>query len=170
MDSTTPSATTLFNYSTDLGAIPGEYAGGRVINNEAACSATPGNSGGEMWVTEPLAAETKLTGAGGLSLFTQTVGGFAQAVTLCVAIYDVPQNIENLVKAPPTLIGEASYTPDAWPRVMTELAFIFRVPTATLARGRRIGVGIWPAATSTGKIAIAYDTAAMPATLQLNTQ
>ncbi len=163
MDTTAPTATTLYNYSTDLGTAPTEYAGGRVLKPDVECSETPTkteNSKGELWVTAPLASETKLTGAGGLSLYTQTLRGETQTVKLCVGVYNVPEKIENLVKEAPTEIGYGSYTPPAWPTTMTQVSFVFEFSKTTIAAKNRIGVRVWEAKSSTGNIAIAYDVGA----------
>ncbi len=69
-----------------------EY-GGRMLRKEAACSGTPGNAGGEMWASPKLSADTKLTGYGGMTLYTQTLGNSAATVTLCMGIYDLPEAI-----------------------------------------------------------------------------
>lgn len=171
MDANPPEATTLYDYSTDqdtLGFTNGAGYGGRALKPDVECSSTPtttDNTKGEMWVTTPLPAETKLTGYGGMSLYTQTVSGVAATVTLCVAIYDVPNNIENLTSTgtPPTLLGFSSYAPPAWPTTLSELSFAFHflaseAETKLVKAQHRIGVRIWPAASSTSPIAIAYDT------------
>ncbi len=169
MDATAPTATTLYNYSTDLGTTPAEYAGGRLLKPDVECSETPtktDNSKGELWVTAPLASETKLTGSGGLSLYTQTLRSEAETVTLCIGIYNVPEKIENLVKEAPTEVGYGSFTPTSWPTTMTQISFVFEFSKATIAAKNRIGVRLWEAKSSTGNIAVAYDVAAGTTTVE----
>ncbi|HWF73553.1 MAG TPA: hypothetical protein VG186_09425, partial [Solirubrobacteraceae bacterium] len=97
MDSTPPSATatTLYHYSTDQ--LPdSSYPGGRILQPTCSSGLCTGSSGGGtgatsdcnggafgnllnvqagFWVTSPVTATTTLTGDGGISLFSQTVGG-----------------------------------------------------------------------------------------------
>jgi Tfp pilus assembly protein PilV len=184
MDGSSPpeAATTLYDYSTDQDAAGNTDEaghGGRALTSaKAACSgmaavsSSPSeNPKGELWVTTPLSAETKLTGVGALSIYTQTLGGTATAVTLCLGIYDVPNSLTNLVKSPPTLIGYSEYAPDAWPQSLTNLSFLFEKLTGasslTIKGEHRIGLRLW---TATGDIAVAYDTLAQRSTLQLNTE
>ncbi|HEX5308604.1 MAG TPA: prepilin-type N-terminal cleavage/methylation domain-containing protein [Solirubrobacteraceae bacterium] len=172
MDANAPTATTLYNYSTDLGTTPTEYEGGRLLKPDAECSGTPTsteNAKGELWVTAPLAAEAKLTGVGGLSLYTQTLRKETQTVTLCVAVYNVPEKIENLVKETPTKLGYGSYTPTSWPTSMTQISFVFEYGKATIPAKNRIGLRVWEAKSSTGNIAIAYDVAAGTTTVEEKT-
>ncbi len=183
MNTSSPLATTLYDYSKDQNATgytrgPSAY-GGRLLRAEAECSAAPGNDGGEMWVTPPLGAATKLTGYGALSIYTQTLNDAAATVKLCVAIYDVPESIANLVEKPATRIGEvAEYGPVSWSTSpapvapLTEysppdLSFVFtflsdtqlnKLETVTVEKNHRIGLRIWPASSPPSAISIAYDT------------
>ena len=165
MDATAPPTSdplpALFNYSTDSG---GTYAGGRALVRDAACNETPSSSDnlkGQMWVTNALASSSSFNGKGGLTLSTQTVGGVSGAGTLCVAIYDVPGSITNLVSAPPTLLGTAVYSLDPWPAEPTLLSFNFNVregqSAVTVASGRRLGLRVWAAPTSAADLAVLYD-------------
>lgn len=162
----------LYTYSTDQ---TGTYAGGRVIGRDAACDAQPSasdNTRGELWVTPPLAEATTLTGAGALTLHSQTVGGVDAAVTLCVVLYDVPGSIANLVASPPTEIGRAYYSLGTWPTAPAPVAFTFdfRGSSGSVAvpAGHRIGVRIWPAGSSGADIAAIYDHPSYSSSLQLN--
>ncbi len=175
MDPTHPTITTLYDYSENLDGegftLGTTEHGGRLLHKEAECSGTPGNSGGEMWVTPKLTTATKLTGYGGLTLFTQALGNVAATVTLCVGIYDVPEAIPSFEA--PKLVGiVAKYTPATWPTTplagsLTSLSFVFSFlteeklkagETVTVEAKHHIGLRIWPATSSTGSISIAYDT------------
>lgn len=169
-----PTATTLYDYSTNLdgeGFTLGSSAyGGRALKKEAECSGTPGNPGGETWATPKLAASTKLTGYGGLTIYTQTLGNAGATVKLCVGVYDYPEAVTGT----PTQIGVvAEYKPSAeWPTTatgdsLTAQSFIFTFlsesqlkenATVTVAAKHHIGVRIWPASSSTASIAVAYAT------------
>lgn len=181
-DTEMPSATTLYDYSTDLNSngftSTTEKFAGRALLADVACSAgrtwaesSTENSKGEFWVTKPLTKSEKLLGVGALSLYTQTLSGAAGEVTACVRIYDVPESLENLVKTPPTLVGYASYTLSAWPTSLTELSFMFEyLPTGTsyaISEKHRIGLRI---STSTGNIGVSYDSTLATSLLQLNTE
>jgi hypothetical protein len=179
MDTTAPTATTLYNYSTDLGSTttsPPEYAGGRVIEPGVACASEPGtsqsaeNAKAEMWVSDALTAKTKLTGYGGLSVYTQTIReALDEGEALCIAIYDVPKSIANLLKSPPKRIAYAEYTPDAWPRELTDIAFTFTFTAYTVPAEHRVGLRVWPSSGSAA-LAVAYDTEVDKSFLQLNTE
>lgn len=200
MDTTPPTRKALYDYSKEQNlvggvaaatmslesgvcegqAIEGSCYGGRRIATGGECSTevkgSTAKAAGEMWVTEPLGAQTKLTGAGGLTLFTQTVGGVSAGVTLCVAVYDVGEKLESLWSSSnqPTELGYASYYTGAWPTSMGSLGFVFSLTfpkgSQTIAEKHRIGVRIWPAPTSTAAISAAYDTESQKSIVQLNTE
>jgi len=178
MDSTHPTTTKLFDYSLNLDGegftLGAGERGGRLLRKEAECKGTPGNSGGEMWVTPKLGAATKLTGYGGLTLYTQTLNNVAAKVTLCIGVYDVPEAVPS--SEAPKLIGVVNeYTPSSgtWPTTpvggsLSGLSFVFAFlseaqlkagETVTVAEKHRIGLRIWPSSvSSTSSIGIAYDT------------
>jgi Tfp pilus assembly protein PilV len=174
MDSSSPTGTTLYYYSTDQGETG--YTGGRLLKPDTVCSGTPttsDNTKGELWVTTPLSANTILKGVGGLSIYTQTFKEEAASVTMCVGVYDVPNSITNLVTSPPTLLGHAEYTPATWPQKPTQLSFIFKFlssGTVTVNKEHRIGLRIWTVNTTTNNIAVLYDTTTYPSIVQLNTE
>jgi len=161
----------LFKYSSD---VTGGYAGGRVLRRDTTCSGTPStndNTKGAFWATGPLSAAKALNGSGGLSLHTQTVERVDADVTLCMAFYDVPGSLLNLVSAPPTEIGRASYSPASWPRTPGPVAFPFDFKpsgTVNVAAGHRIGVRIWVSSGSGADIAAIYDHPTYPSYMQLN--
>lgn len=213
MDSTSPTAETLYDYSTDQDTDSTntykyytygttEYGGRRLeggpeCNEEPLSTEEQANFKSEFWVTEPVAAETKLTASGGLSIYTQTIDGISgQKVTLCLALYSVPKEIGNLwatgntASQNPEELAYTSYAPSEWPSEMQALSFAFEpegknplISTLATSKGldlksgeaiipaeHRIGLRIWPATISTSDISIAYDTAAQPALMQLNTE
>ncbi|MHB2001513.1 MAG: type IV pilus modification PilV family protein [Solirubrobacteraceae bacterium] len=206
MSAAVPTATHLYDYSSDQNpygttitgpagdlewTCPGELDpenglcfGGRRLQRGVECGVEPSESEAvanlksEMWVSEPFAAASTLTGAGGLSLYSQTVSGTQAPATLCVAIYRVPPEIDALWTSSaeaPKLIGWTSYTPPSgadWPSSLEEVSFSFEpggareliegttvVKSAAIAAGERIGLRIWPAGASGADIAVAYDTA-----------
>jgi hypothetical protein len=164
----------LYKYSNEQS---GSYIGGRVLRRDVDCAATPSatdNSKGELWITNPLASSMTLTGAGGLTLTTQTLGEVSANVTLCVAFYDVPNSITNLVSSPPTRIGATSYNPAQWPASAGPLSFNFDFRGAsgdvTIPSGHRIGARVWAASTSGADIAVIYDHPSYLSQLQLNSR
>lgn len=210
MNTAAPSAKALYDYSEDQNSygltfttptgtaasesvLANGYGGRRLeagvpcnvepkTGNTPATSETGANFKSQMWVTEPLSAVTTLTGAGGIVLYTQTVNGVAATVTLCVALYEVPEKIEELwaeAKTTPKLLGVAEYT-GAWPTSMQQLAFGFEpegarslvlagthVKDIVIPKGARIGLRVWPAATAPAAgIALAYDTAGYTETVE----
>lgn len=203
MDADPPggSISTVYNYSTDLGTTG--FPGGRLIqptcSNGSGCGtgstgdcANGGftsslvNAQSEMWVSSPLTASTTLTGDGGLSAFTQTLGGASAVVSFCVEVYDVPPSgsagsLADLLAWPPVDLGGAAYVPPAdpstggnWPTSPGEVSFIFNFRgsngAVSIAPGDRIGIRIWAKASSNLPIDLLYDNPLYPAQVQLNTR
>jgi prepilin-type N-terminal cleavage/methylation domain-containing protein len=167
-----PGGTTLFDYSNEQTGVT--YVGGRVVHRDAPCAGTPSstdNTKGEMWVSAPLGATTNFTGEGGMTLNSQTLSGASAAVTLCLAVYDVPASIANLISAPPTRLGVVSYTLAQWPTASTPLSFTFNFSSGSsvpVAGGDRVGVRIWPDPSSGADIAAQYDNPGYASVIQLN--
>ena len=160
----------LFKYSTDVSAT---YTGGRVLRRDTTCSGTPtssDNTKGGFWASPPETTNRTLTGKAGMSLYTHTVGNVPAAVTLCIAVYKVPQSLLNLIAAPPTEIGRASYTKSSWPTQPTRVSFPFefRTTSYTIPAGNRLGVRIWASTASGADIAVIYDHPTYPAHVQFN--
>lgn len=144
------------------------------------------NSQSEMWATAPLTAAMTLTGYGGLTVFTQTLGGAAEQVSFCAEIYDIPPSgssgsLKDILAWPPVDLGGAAYVPATdpssssnWPGSMNEVTFDFNFRgtngTVTVPIGDRIGVRIWMKANVNTPIAVAYDNPNYPSQLQLNSQ
>lgn len=201
MTESRPTATKLYDYSTNLDGegftLGSSEYGGRTLKKEAECSGTPGNAGGQTWATPKLTAETKLTGYGGLTIYTQTLGDVSGAkVKLCVGVYDYPETITGT----PKQIGViAEYAPSAeWPTTaigdsLSAQSFVFTFlnetqlkeeATVAVAAKHHIGIRVWPASSSTASIAIAYattgssveeagkliETPGYPSHVQLNTE
>ncbi|HEX3693662.1 MAG TPA: prepilin-type N-terminal cleavage/methylation domain-containing protein [Solirubrobacteraceae bacterium] len=196
-----PTATKLYDYSTNLDSEGftrgGAERGGRLLRKEAECSTAPGNAGGETWASPKLTAATKLTGYGGITLYTQPLGNVSATVKLCLAIYDYPATVTE-TSAIKQIGTTFEYTPVAWPTTgignsLSSLSFTFSFlskaqleakETVTVAVTHHIGVRIWPANSSTASIAIAYATtgssteeggklvevAGYPSHVQLNTE
>jgi type II secretory pathway pseudopilin PulG len=173
MGTTAPPTGELFsNYSNEL---TGSWTGGRVLRGDtASCNNAPtstDNTKGQFWVTAPLGAARTLTGAGGLTIFSQNVNAAASGQTLCLAFYNVPASISNLVAAPPTEIGRASLTRSSWPSEMTDVSFRVQFRSGTgnvqIPAGRRIGFRLWTQA-GNADIALGYDNADYAGFLQLD--
>ena len=183
MDTNTPSSPSspsctgpshLCNYSTDLGT--SGFDGGRILQPDTTCSGTPTstvNGKGELWVTAPLTSSMTLTGYGGLVLYTESVAAATPSVTMCVAVYDVPNSIVNLPSSPATELGAAAYSPPSWPTTATLEAFDFQFlssGTVTVASGHRLGLRVWLSSASTGNVAVIYDHPSYASQVQLNSQ
>ncbi|HWF36758.1 MAG TPA: hypothetical protein VG295_15360 [Solirubrobacteraceae bacterium] len=210
MDNTPPAAsdTTLYHYSTDQLA-NGAYSGGRILQplcSSGACTGSTGGGSGAttdcdgnsafsgllnvqagFWVSSPVTATTTLTGDGGLSLFSQTVGGAQAVVSFCVEIYDIPPSsgpsgtLGDILAWPPVALGGAGYvaqtdpaTGGNWPTSANQIAYIFNFRgsngTVDIATGDRIGVRVWFKANSNTALDLLYDNPLYPTELQLNTQ
>ena len=166
-----PSGGSNFRYSEDMGTT---YAAGRLIKADVACNATPSanNQKSHFWVTPPLTSAVTLNGDGGIQLFTHTKDAVADTATLCLAFYDVPNSITNLIGAPATEIGRTSSTVLNWPTELSQVGFNFDFlsgsSTATIATNRRVGVRAWIAAGTTQDIVINYDHSSANSLLALN--
>ena len=160
----------LFKYSTDVSAT---YAGGRVLRRDVPCNGTPtqaDNTKGGFWTAPANTQARILTGDAGMSLYTQTVGNVTAPVTLCIAVYDVPQSLLNLLSLPPTEIGRASYSLASWPTQPTRVSFPFefRTDNITIPSNHRLGVRIWASSASGADIAVIYDHPTYPTMVQFN--
>jgi hypothetical protein len=206
MDANPPAGTSLtplYHYSTDQCA-NSCYPGGRLLqptcSNGTGCgsgSSNDCNSGNwasnllnvqsQFWVSSPVTATTTLTGDGGLSMFTQTVGGAQAGVSFCIEIYDVPpsgvsgSSLANLLAWPPVALGGAGYiaqtdpaTGGNWPTGADQISYVFNFRgsngAVSIAPGHRIGVRIWMKANLNTAIDLLYDNPLYPAQLQLNSQ
>jgi hypothetical protein len=163
------------NYSNEITGVT--YAGGKLLHRDTACATAPSttdNTKGAVWVSNQLTANTVLTGDGGMTLHTQTANGVSATVALCIAIYDYPPNILNLVQAPPVQLGVVAYTSAQAPTAPTPLSFSFNFlgtgVTKTVLTGHRIGVRVWVAASAASDAALIYDHPKYASALQLNTQ
>jgi type II secretory pathway pseudopilin PulG len=157
----------LYNYSNEITG--GTTPGGAVVRRDTTCAGTPtttDNTKGHMWVTPPLATAMSLSDAA-MSISTQTFNGATADAMVCVAFYDVPESITNLVDSPPTLLVVKGFDNDSfeyesisWPRTATALAFtkdLFDAGTATIAAGHRLGVRIWTDSSSGADLVVLYD-------------
>jgi prepilin-type N-terminal cleavage/methylation domain-containing protein len=197
-DSTTP----LYHYSTDQ-CSDSCYPGGQLLqptcSNGTGCGAGSSSdcSGGAwtnslnntqsaFWVTAPLTAAMTLTGDGGISLFSQSVGGTSPVVSFCLEVYDVPPSgtagsLSDLLAWPPVALGGAAYVPPAdpstqtnWPTQTSDLSYSFNFRgssgSASIPAGDRIGVRLWFKATYNTALAFVFDNPTYPTEVQLNAQ
>jgi hypothetical protein len=204
MDNSAPaggSTAPLYHYSTDQCSNTC-YPGGRLLqptcSNGSGCgtgSTSDCNNGGwasnllnvqsQFWVSSPLTASMTLTGDGGLSMFTQTVGGANALVSFCIELYDVPPSgspgsLADLLAWPPVALGGAGYVPATnpqtggnWPTSATQLSYIFNFRgsngSVTLAAGHRLGIRVWAKASVNAAVDLLFDNPADPSQVQLNT-
>jgi hypothetical protein len=160
---------TLFKYSTDL---VGGYLGGRILRRDTTCSGTPStsdNTKGGFWAT-PQVPSRVLNGKGGATLYTHTVDNMTASGTVCIAVYDVPPSILNLIALPPTELGRVSYSLSNWPKQPTQISFPFTYRTSnyTVPANHRIGVRIWVSSASGSDLVIVYDHPSYPTYVELN--
>jgi hypothetical protein len=167
----------LYNYSNEItgGTIPG----GAVVRRDTTCNGTvttTDNTKGHMWVTAPLASAMTLTGDAAMNVSTQTFNGVTADVMLCVAFYNVPAGITNLVANPPTLIGTSGYdnNGNSWPTSAKGMAFTLDFLDsgfgATVPAGNRVGVRIWPSTSSGADLVVIYDHPLHSGFLQVNAE
>jgi Tfp pilus assembly protein PilV len=152
----------LYNYSSEITG--GTTPGGAVVRRDAACDGTvttTDNTKGHLWVSAPLAAPMTVSGDLAMSLSGQTFNGVTADATLCVALYNVPGSISNLVASPPTLIGRAGYEAQPWPSALDDVAFAVDVlgssPSVEIAAGRRLGLRVWAASSAGADLVLLYD-------------
>jgi prepilin-type N-terminal cleavage/methylation domain-containing protein len=209
MDTNPPSASAtspVYHYSTDQ-APDTAYPGGRLLQPTCGGLCTGGSGGGtgsasdcngggwlsnllnvqsQFWVSSPVTATTTLTGDGGLSMFSQTVGGANAVVSFCIEIYDVPPSgqpgsLADILAWSPVALGGAGYvaptdpaTGGNWPTSPSNASFIFNFRgsggSVSIAPGHRIGVRIWVKVNLNTAIDLLYDHSLYPSQVQLNTQ
>lgn len=174
-----------YNFSPNLSAT----TQGRVIKRDSntsttSCSVAPTNdaSSGELWATQPLAQPLKLTGFGGMSLYTSTLTGASQPVTLCVSFYlETPvataigailDPLNSLGASDSTPLGTISYTLSQWPPTITPLSFTFNYMTSsqTVPAGTSVAMRVWVTHNSGDDIVIQYDAPSAPSDVLLNSQ
>jgi hypothetical protein len=201
---TVPTSATEYDFSPNLSA----STPGRVIMRDpkataptpcATATASQSASTGQLWASAPLEKPLKLSGNGGLTLYTRTLGGVMAKVTLCVGVYVEnpvatatcsavlgpngkalldPLNLlnstclstkERLDSVP---LGSAGLTAAAWPAEVTPLSLTFNyMSSATeVPAGSSIAVRLWPTAASEQDILVQYDAQAVPSTVQLNSE
>jgi prepilin-type N-terminal cleavage/methylation domain-containing protein len=214
MDNTPPAAadTTLYHYSTDQHAPDASYTGGRILQPlcptlGTLCSGSSGGGTGQtsdcsantgflsnllnvqagFWVSSPVTATTTLTGDGGISLYSQTVGGASAVVSFCLEIYDIPPSngvagsLSDILAWPPVALGGAGYVGETdpatggnWPTSATQVSYIFNFRGSngaiSIAPGHRLGVRLWFKANLNAALELLYDNPLYPTQLQLNTQ
>lgn len=113
----------------------------------------------------------KLTGEGGVTLYSQAADAGPAGATVCVRFYDFPESILNLTATPPQALGTASYSLDEWPAEPSPVSFNFDFRSgddATISPGHRIGARIWVAGSSDVDLALLYDHPSFQSSIQLN--
>ncbi len=155
----------VYNYSNEITG--GTTPGGAVVRRDTTCTGgtptTTDNTKGHMWVTPPLAESMSVSDIA-MSLSTQTFNAATATAMVCVALYDVPGSITNLVDSPPTLLvskGGPKSGLMAWPTSASEVAFVLELFTgggsATIAAGHRLGVRIWTSSSAGADLVVLYD-------------
>lgn len=144
------------------------------------------NSQSELWATAPLSANMTLTGYGGLTVFSQTLGAVAEKVSFCVEVYDIPPSgstgsLSDILAWTPIDLGGAALvnatspsTGGNWPESVSEVTFNFNFRGSNgdviVPLGDRIGVRIWMKSDINTPIAVLYDNPNYPSQLQLNSK
>jgi hypothetical protein len=210
MDANSPvglSGDPLYHYSTDQ-ASDAAYPGGRLLQPTCSSGLCTGSSGGgtgstsdcnggawannllnvqsALFVTAPVSAKLTLTGDGGISIYTQTLGGTSAVVSFCAEIYDVPPSgsagsLADLLAYPPTALGGAAYVPVTdpatggnWPTSTSQVSYIFNfrgsLGAVSIPAGDRVGVRLWAMANSNTAVDLVYDNPSYPSEIQLNSQ
>jgi len=177
---TTTGGTTIGGTTTGGTRTGGPTVGGRpLLKDSSSCSvANPwsqtDNRKGAFWVTPGLAADTTLTGDGGMTLYAQSSSGVAASATICVGIYVVPASLLGLITLPPISLGVVRYVAAALPGVPTPVSFNFNFLAGGAAKlvvaGNRIGVRVWVEASAATDVTLIYDHPQSASQLQLNSQ
>jgi Tfp pilus assembly protein PilE len=147
----------VYNYSNEITG--GTTPGGAVVRRDTTCTGgaptTTDNTKGHFWVTPPLAADVSLSQAA-LSISSQTFNGATGDAMLCVAFYDVVDNMSSK-----TFLVSKGYEPSQnWPQSASNVAFVlklFEAGSATIATGHRLGVRIWTSSSSEADLVVLYD-------------
>jgi Tfp pilus assembly protein PilV len=154
----------VYNYSNEITG--GTTPGGAVVRRDTLCTSgvptTTDNTKGHMWVTPPLAEDMSVSDAA-ISLSTQTFNGATADAMLCLALYDVPASLTDLVASPPTLLvskGAPKTGLMNWPSTAESEAFVlelFTAGSATIPAGHRLGMRIWASSASDADLVALYD-------------
>jgi hypothetical protein len=153
----------VYNYSNEITG--GTTPGGAVIRRDTTCNGgtltTTDDTKGHLWVT-PVLADPMSVADAAVRLSSQTFNGATADAMICVAFYDVPGDIGNLVASPPTFLVAKGFSPSpsAWPSSSKEVAFVlelFEAGSATIAAGHRLGVRMWASSSSEADLVVLYD-------------
>jgi Tfp pilus assembly protein PilV len=162
----------VYNYSNEITG--GTTPGGAVVRRDTGCTSgtptTTDNTKGHMWVTPPLAESMAMSDIA-LSISTQTFNGATADASVCVALYDVPNSITNLVASPPTLLVRRQAPQSgltAWPTSASEMAFVVDAGDLSIAAGHRLGLRIWTSSSSEADLVVLYDHPAHVGYLQVS--
>jgi hypothetical protein len=174
-----------FDFSPNLAA----NTAGRVVlrdpnaTGSTPCTATPSQDArmAEWWATPPLGSSLNLSGAGGMTLYTNTLHGLSVSATLCVGVYlETPKTLLgstildplNLLGTNTVRLGVAAYTMAAWPAVPTPVSFTFTnlFSAQAAAAGVSLGVRVWLSASSGDDIVLHYDAPTVRSSVQINSQ
>jgi Tfp pilus assembly protein PilV len=159
-------------FSTGVGCLPG--VGGRELvppSSGGSCGSPPSdNTKSEFWVTPSLALNTKVTGSGAMTLYTQTAGGASINVTLCLQLYLEPPALLGVLSGLLTQPIGAVVTVNvqAYPGVPTPITFNFNNNSSATVSilGTRVGVAMWLAA-SAQNVVLIYDHPNFTSSMQL---
>jgi hypothetical protein len=135
----------------------------------------------EWWSTPPLSSGLSITGAGGMTLYTNTLHGLSVSVTLCVGVYlQTPVTLLgstildplNILATHTVRLGVAAYAMAAWPAVPTPISFTFTnlFSAQAAAAGLSLGVRVWLAASSGDDVVLQYDAPTVRSSIQINSQ
>lgn len=144
------------------------------------------NSQSQLWATAPLTSALTLSGYGGLTVFSQTLGGAAGLVSFCVEIYDIPPSgssgsLKDILAWVPVDLGGGALVNQTdpssgsnWPEAVQQVSFDFNFRgsggSVTVPAGDRIGARVWMKSSVNTPIGLLYDNPNYPAQLQLNSQ
>ena len=118
-----------------------------------------------------------LTGTAALSLSTQTFNGVTADAAVCIAVYNVPASISNLV-ATRRRSGHAEAVHQQQPRLAEDArrasAMIpdkfWDAGSYTVPAGNRLGVRIWAESSSGADLVVLYDHPLHSSFLQVNAE
>jgi prepilin-type N-terminal cleavage/methylation domain-containing protein len=185
-----PKAEKEYNFSPNIEAEPGVLwkGEGRLLvpdPNAESCANPPSQDAtkGELWATKPLEKALKLSGNGGMTIYTRTLAPVLKSVTVCLALY-----LENPVTGKPEgfldplnklgakdsepLGGVISYTTSQWPTELTPVSFAFTYLSAPqeIPAKTSLAARLWVTKGAGEDIAIQYDSLLTQSSVQINSQ
>ncbi|MCC6436519.1 MAG: hypothetical protein IT196_15900 [Acidimicrobiales bacterium] len=158
MDTTAPTGSTLYNYSTNYDAGPG-----RQMEQTTLGLSETNDRKHQLWV-HPITSALTVSSASTLSIWIAPENFTTpKTVGVMAGLYDC-----NAALSSCSLVQSATNSSFPWPAAWTELTVTLPAVSHTFSSGRSIVLKVVPSTNTDINIWMAYDTTAFPSVFTLN--